>query len=182
MTNTPNIGASAPSDTQKSIPENQKEGTVEDVGLAEKFLQFCIFRSGSEDYAIPIELVKEVVQCPPTSPLPQVPDYIIGVSNVRGNICGIFDLKSYLTTSKEPTNKHYLLVLDHEEYQIGLVIPDVPDTFTIPESEIENLPASRLKSVKGRRYLKGIIKRDKRMIILFDILGLVSDEEFMKVA
>ena len=144
--------------------------------------QYCVFRSGSEYYGIPIELVKEVVICPVKSPVPQMPHYVTGMVNVRGNIYGVLDLKNFFQNDDtDDESSNYLLLLDHEEYQMGILIPGVPDTLTVSKTEIENLPASRLKSVTGQKYLKGIIKKNNQMIILFDILGMISNKKFVEV-
>lgn len=141
--------------------------------------QFCVFKSGQEEYAIPINLVKEVVLFPKTAPVTQMPHYIIGMANVRGNIFGVLDLDRFFKVNSDEQSKNkYLLVLEHDEYQMAIAIPNVPDTLMVSDGMIEELSASRLKSTIGQKYLKGIIKKDRRMIILFDILGMISSEKF----
>ena len=162
----------APEDSSSSEQEDNEE-------QQQTSKQFCVFKSGNEEYAIPINLVKEVVHFPQISPLTQMPDYIIGMTNVRGNIYGVLDLAQFFkaTTEQEIENK-YILVLEHDTYQMAIAIPEVPDTMMVYEDMMEELSASRLKSVLGQKYLKGIIKKDRRMIILFDILGMISGDKF----
>lgn len=149
----------------------------------ESLNQFCVFRSGGEEYAIPINLVKEVVPYPKTSVITQMPRYIIGMANVRGNIFGVLDLGQFFSlNSNQATKNTYLLVLEHDVYQMAIAIPDVPDTLLVSDKMIEKLSAARLKSALGQKYLKGIIKKDKRMIILFDILGMISGEKFTETS
>ncbi len=155
------------------LDEQQQENQHESVH------QFCVFMSGKEEYAIPINLVKEVVLFPKTAPVTQMPHYIIGMTNVRGNIFGVLDLGRFFhIKSEEQTENKYLLVLEHDEYQMAIAIPNVPDTMMVSDEMIEELSASRLKSAIGQKYLKGIIKKDRRMIILFDILGMISSDKF----
>ncbi|NQZ77382.1 MAG: purine-binding chemotaxis protein CheW [Ekhidna sp.] len=173
---TKDTSSDKPSDEEK-ISESQDAEQIEDRN------QFCIFRAGKEEYAVPINLVKEVVPIPEIAPLPQMPNHILGMSNVRGNIFGIIDLGVFFRSSDDFENEgKYLLVIDHEVYQMGIMIPDVPDTMMVAESMIEQLSTSTIKTQTGQKYLKGIIKKDQRMIILFDILGLISSEKFTEVS
>ncbi|MEO1253920.1 MAG: chemotaxis protein CheW [Bacteroidota bacterium] len=167
----------------KRSESEKKSSKSEEIQEAEiKKLQYCVFKCGSEFYGIPIELVKEVVASPEITALPQMPKYILGMVNVRGNIYGILDLNSFFQNEKLTTDeKSYLLLLEHEDYQVAITIPQVPDTVMTNESDIEDLPTSRLKSTTGQKYLRGVIKKDQRMIILFDILGMVSSDKFTQV-
>ncbi|MEO9484761.1 MAG: chemotaxis protein CheW [Ekhidna sp.] len=154
----------------------------EQESLPESLSQFCVFKSLDEEYAIPINLVKEVVPFPKIASVSQMPNYIIGMTNVRGNIYGVMDLGAFFSNNSESTSEYkYLLVLEHDVFQMAVAIPDVPDTLMASEAMIEKLSAARLKSVIGQKYLKGIIKKDGRMIILFDILGIISSEKFTEV-
>ncbi|WP_370086813.1 chemotaxis protein CheW [Ekhidna sp.] len=167
--------------------EHLKTTALEDVDSEDEGFvtleQFCVFRAGKEEYALPIHMVKEVVKLPPMAYVPQMPDYLTGMVNVRGSIYGILDLTTFFKGTDNQVNEEYkyLLVIDHEEYKMGILITDVPDTVSIPVDSIEKLTSSTIKSVKGRKYLQGIIKKDKRMIILFDILEMISSPKFTEV-
>ena len=102
------------------------------------------------------------------------------MSNVRGNIYGVLDLNLFFNSKLESGSleKKYFMVLDHDIFQMGIAIPEVPNTLLVSEEMIEKLSTSRLKSTIGQKYLKGIIKKDRRMIILFDILGMISSDKF----
>ena len=169
----------APENSNNPETEGKNPETEEEEEHQQSSMQFCVFKSGGEEYAIPINLVKEVVHFPKISPLTQMPAYIIGMTNVRGNIYGVLDLALFFkATSDQEIENKYILVLEHDKYQMAIAIPDVPDTMMIQEDMMEELSASRLKSVIGQKYLKGIIKKDRRMIILFDILGMISGDKF----
>lgn len=175
--------ASKEKDDAKSDPEKPKDEVEAGSGEAteedniKSYQQFCVFKSGREEYAISIDLVREVVPYPASAYVPQMPDYLKGMANVRGNIYGILDLAEFFKVDNEASPK-YLMVLDIEDYQMGIAIPDVPNTLMISDDMIESLSTSRLKSTIGQKYLKGIIKKDRRMIILFDILGMISSDKF----
>jgi len=181
---------------QNQVIDKQKEEPVENIGDEQVALveeesknekdnlnlqQYCVFKIGREEYAIPIHIVKEVVKYRKPAPLPQMPTYILGATNIRGNVFGILDIQRFFNIQSD--QKHnYLLVLDHEEYKMSIGIPEVPDSMIVAEKEIENLNSSTLKSQAGQKYLKGVIKKDNRMIILFDVNGIISNEKFTDVS
>ena len=168
----------------ESISETTSELASEQDEYSEiNYEQYCVFKTGGEEYAIPIDIVKEVVKFPEAAPVPHMPDYIIGMSNVRGNIYGILDLGLFFKREgKDQSERKYLLVIDHPEFKVALTIPDVPDTVMVTDKMIEQLTTSGMKSETGQKYLKGIIKKDKRMIVLFDVLGMISSDVFTEVS
>lgn len=169
--------------TEKEV-STVEESEIEEIAdeeNKEKVLQYCVFNAGEEEYAIPIDIVKEVVKYSNPSPIPQMPQYIIGMSNVRGNIYGVMDLQIFFQGDNKDDEHKYLLVIDHETYKMAIRINEVPNSLMVLESEIEELNSATLKSVIGQKYLKGIIKRENRMIILFDILGMISGDQFTEI-
>lgn len=143
-----------------------------------KMVQYCVFKAGDEEYAIPIDHIKEVVKYSSPAPLPQVPNYILGMSNIRGNIYGILDIELFFQVKTSPVEHKYLLVLDHENFKMAIGIEDVPDSLIVQDDMLEELKSSAFKSSISQKYLKGVIKKDKRMIIVFDIMGIISGEQF----
>lgn len=164
-------------DSFNEIQEEDEESLVDAVEDNKNLQQYCVFRTNQEEYAIPIELVQEVVKFSNPTPVPQMPSYILGMTNIRGNVFGILDIEKFFSLDTDVNHK-YLLVLDHEDFKMAIGIPEVPDSIIIDQSEIENLSSSTIKSQVGQKYLKGVIKKDKRMIIVFDIEGIVSSDKF----
>lgn len=168
-------------ETEVSTVEESENEQIVDEEIKEKVLQYCVFNAGEEEYAIPIDIVKEVVKYSNPSPIPQMPQYIIGMSNVRGNIYGVMDLQIFFQGDNKDDEHKYLLVIDHETFKMAIRINEVPNSLMVLESEIEELNSASLKSVIGQKYLKGIIKKENRMIILFDILGMISGDQFTEI-
>ena len=140
--------------------------------------QYCVFKSGTEEYAISIDAVKEVVKFSEPAPIPQMPTYILGMSNVRGNIYGVMDLECFFKGFTAETDHNYLLVLDHDTYKMAIAIEEVPNSILVADDHLEQLNTSSFKSVIGRQFLKGIIKLEDRMIILLNVLDMVASEDF----
>ena len=108
-----------------------------------------------------------------------MPDHILGMSNIRGNIYGVMDLVCFFKGVVANTEHSYFLVLDHDEFKMAIAIEEVPDSLTVADHEIEKLSTSSFRSVVGHKFLRGIIKLEKRMIILLNILDIISSQEFI---
>lgn len=139
---------------------------------------FCVFKSGGESYAIPMDFVKEVVKMPAVTPIPQMPAYFSEMANIRGEVYGIFDLTMFFQDSENKQNANYLLIINDEEYRVAIALNEVPDTLKVSQDMIEELSTGALGSIQGKKYLSGIVRKEKQMIILFDVKGIISSEHF----
>jgi purine-binding chemotaxis protein CheW len=163
----------------------ESKSTVDDqaVDRAGRTTMMCVFGTGHQEYAIPISLAKEVVKCKKMAMIPQMPRHIVGMVNVRGSILGVLDLGIYFGSNASASDgSGYLLVINDENYKMAIRIPRVPDTLHVQEDQIENLNSTMLKSVNKREYLKGIIKKDNRMIVLLNILDMIGGANFVAVS
>jgi len=164
--------------TEQGPPEhpNDQHDLAEEVAVSKS--QYCVFKSGTEEYAISIDAVKEVVKYSEPAPIPQMPNYILGMSNVRGNIYGVMDLECFFKGVVMGSDRNYLLVLDHETYKMSISIEEVPNSILVADDQVEQLNATSFKSVIGQKFLQGIIKLENRMIILLNILDMIASEDF----
>lgn len=143
---------------------------------------FCVFKSGSTNYAIPLEMVREVVKERFITPVPHLPSHILGMTNVRGDICAVFDLSIFLgdeRTSLDPLG--FFMVLNHDDISVAIGVPGVPDTVRFVEDEIKPL-RNLTKKVKRPNYLGGVMNRDDKMIISLKIEDILESEEFSKAS
>lgn len=142
--------------------------------------QIVVFKLGSEEYGISIDQIKEVVITPTITHLPQTPAYVKGVANIRGNIIAILDLeeKFGLTRSTEntPQGSNFTLVIESEEFKMGVLVREVPNTLSISKSIIEETVFTG-DSQSDQSHIKGIVKLEKRLIIMIDILKVISDQD-----
>ena len=141
--------------------------------------QIVVFGIGEEEFAVDISLVKEVVEMPPITPIPQSPDYVLGVANVRGTVHAILDLgvRLGLNDQEEQKNQPYALVLDHEEIKVALYIHQVPAARQVFESEIERSSAAMTRSQQEQPYIEGIINQENRLITLVNLIELTKVSE-----
>ena len=149
--------------------------------------QLIVFKLGNEEYALPIDQIKEVVLTPRISKIPQTPDYIKGVANIRGNVISILDLEErfgLLTSAgngkagddevEAEESSNYTLVIESEEYKIGILVKEVPNTLSVNPAEIDSTSNIVQHSSLDENAINGIVKLEDRMIILIDILKMME--------
>ena len=151
-------------------------------------MQLIIFKLGKEEYAMNIDQIKEVVITPRIAKVPQTAQYIKGVANIRGNIIAIMDLEerfSLIDTSQQNNNEaiaNYTLVVESEEFKVGILVKEVPNTLSIRTADIDSSSDIIRYSALDERCIKGIVKSGDRMIIMIDMFELLSiDEQVKKV-
>lgn len=145
-----------------------------------KTSQLIVFQLGGVSYALHIDQIKEVVITPQITRLPQTPEYIKGVANIRGNIITIldleerFELKEAEDMQEDEENVQYTLVMESEEYKAGILVNKVPDTLNVAEEEIEDAGNIASNGALDGQYIQGIVKQENQLIVLMDMLKLVE--------
>jgi len=144
--------------------------------------QIIVFKLGGEEYGLPIDLIKEVVITPAITRIPLAPKHIKGVANVRGTILAVVDLEERLSVKEgletsETEKPNFLLVIESEDYKMGILVKEVPNTLSVSEDSIDNSPGLVQEAGSEKGYVKGIVKTDKRLVILVDVFKLISREE-----
>jgi purine-binding chemotaxis protein CheW len=122
-----------------------------------------VFHLGSEEYAIEVSRIREVIAFSESTRLPSVPQDVLGVINLRGQVITVVDARSRLRMAKQvPTGETVLLILDVNEIQIGLQVDAVSGVITFGDAELSETP-----KMDGQvaSYVKQVIRRDKRLVL-----------------
>ena len=141
-------------------------------------IQIIVFKLGGEEYALEIDKIKEVVPTPPIAKVPLSPDFVKGVANIRGNILAIVDLEIKfnlaMQTQHDEKVPHYTLVVDGDDLNMAVLVRQVPNTLTVALEEIDQSPSIIQGQSEEKSYIKGIVKLEKRLIILIDLHSIIS--------
>lgn len=129
-----------------------------------KLVVFCV---GDEEYAVPIEVVKEIIQSGAIRTIPKVDDNVKGIINLRDRLLTILDLADVLGLPSDRREK--IIVLETKSIFIGVEVGDVKEVLNIDENDIEPVP-TLLEQNKG---LIGVVHKDNRMIIILDMSELL---------
>ncbi|MFB0525468.1 MAG: chemotaxis protein CheW [Phycisphaerae bacterium] len=166
----------------KSIPihiqTQQKKPTLEEEA---QVIQLIVFNLGDEEYGADINQVREIIRTGAITPIPDSPDFIKGVSNVRGEIPVIIDLKArfFLPSSKRDVEDRHIVITEQEKSIFGLLVDEVTEVLRIPETDIKLAP--ELVTRIDREYVNGVITLENRLIILLDLSKVLSSEELARL-
>jgi purine-binding chemotaxis protein CheW len=148
-------------------PLEQEEDTQKD-----KFLTFVI---GNESYGIEIKYVTEIIGIQPITELPELPEYIRGIINLRGKIIPVMDVRQrFRKPFREYDDRTCVVVIDIDEIYIGLIVDSVAEVLSIPDGEI--VPPPEVNKA-GNKYIKGIGKVENEVKLMLDCNKLLNEED-----
>lgn len=138
--------------------------------------EYLVFTLGDEEYGIEILKVQEIRGCERVTRIANTPDFITGVTNLRGVIVPIVDLRiKFDLAGTEINDKTVVIVLSLAQRVVGIVVDGVSDVLSLNADEIK--PAPDFSVTLSTDYLLGLGSVDERMIILVDIEKLLTSEE-----
>ncbi|CAG1017331.1 Chemotaxis protein CheW [Burkholderiaceae bacterium] len=145
-----------------------------------KVLQLVGFRNGDEFFGVPISKVREIVRVPEITPVPDMPEFLKGVINLRGRIVAVVDMSRRLGTAGPGAKKaNRVLILELGGSLTGLIVDSVSEIVKIDEESIE--PPPEMISSIGAEYVTGVGKLKDRLFILLEIDKLMKPEEMLRV-
>ena len=138
-----------------------------------KFLTFVL---SNEEYGIEILKVREIIGVIGITPVPQTPDYLKGVINLRGKVIPIIDLRLKFSLPEEGyTQETCIIVVEVNNAQIGVVVDKVFEVIDIKRQDLEETP--QFGQEMDTNFIMGLGKVKEKIIILLDIDKVLSPEE-----
>ena len=146
-------------------------------GLEGQYLSFTL---GREDYGVDILRVREIKGWEPVRTLPDMPECIKGVLDLRGTIVPIIDLRTRFQLEQAeftPTTVTIVLTVQMEDKEqvMGIVVDSVSDVLDVTADELK--PAPNMGLCISSRFIRGMVTRDERMVVLLDVDGLMNPDE-----
>jgi purine-binding chemotaxis protein CheW len=130
--------------------------------------QLVVFSLGSEEYALPIGSVHEIIRfSEPRSVASEVP-WIRGVIGLRGKIIPIFDLAARM--GLEPSEPGKIVIVSSGTGQVGVMVDEVEEVLTVTSEQLEDVPTANSDSIEA------IAKIDDRLVVLLNTSGLFARE------
>lgn len=132
------------------------------------FWQLVCFKLAEEEYAVDITHVQEVIRVQRITSIPQMPDFVLGVVNIRGNVVPVFDLRRrFSLQEKEFDNSTKMLVAKIGPDLISVIVDEILDNIKIECSHID--PSPNVKMQIDRECVRGIGELEGRMIVIVDL-------------
>lgn len=159
---------------QEQQTNSQQELQVSDG--TSNILQLVSFRIGSEEFGVDILKVREINRMLTITQVPNAPEFVDGVINLRGKVIPVIDLRCKLGMPRaEHTKDTRIIVVELEGRTVGFVVDEVSEVLRIPEN-ITEAPPPMVAGIKAE-YITAVGKLDDRLLILLDLEKTLSVQE-----
>jgi purine-binding chemotaxis protein CheW len=131
------------------------------------------FQVGRETYGVPITSLHEIVRVPEITAVPDAPEYLEGVINLRGKIVSVMDLRKRFGEKQAVVRKqNRILVVEHAGRLAGLIVDSASEVLKIPAESVEAPPAAFQEG--GLNCVSGLGKIGGRLIVLLEMSKLLA--------
>lgn len=166
------------SSVQNSITKTQEKETMnnESENVSSDEIQLVCFKIGDDEYASPIEHIREIDRISDITAMPEAPNYIDGITNLRGEVLTVVSLrKRFEMEDKENDDKSRIIVVDIDGAKTGLRVDSVSHVIRISQSIVSG-PPKHTSSALMNDFITGIAKAEngRRIIILVDLKKLLT--------
>lgn len=152
--------------------EDEKNLMEEEDTQKDKYLTFSL---GDEVYGIDIRVVIEIIGIQKITTVPEVPDYVRGIINLRGKIIPVVDMRlRFRREYREYTDRTCVIVVEINGVLIGLIVDGVSEVLDITEKNV--VPPPDLKASQNK-YIRGIGKLESSVVLLLDWEKLFSEDD-----
>ena len=153
-----------------------EDNLFDDEEVREPLIRWVTFQLGQEVYGVVVNKVREILRINNLSPVPGAPDYIVGITNIRGNVVSVIDGRRRINLPPtEYTDLSRMIVMESEDDIVAVVVDNVADIIDLPESSIDSNP--KLNKGNSSQYISGVIANDDDLIIILDSEKFITDEQ-----
>ena len=162
---------------EESFTTQRDEFSEED-----QLMQLVGFNIGTELFGVSILMVQEIIRSAPITTVPNSPDFIEGIINLRGNIVPVIDLRKRLNIYREDMDyeKSWILILNVNDRVTGFIVDFVTKVLKIDENTVEPPPDIVVAGLESQ-YIRGVCKLDENLLILLDFNRILRIDEFKKL-
>lgn len=135
--------------------------------------RYLTFQLDHEVYGLELKYVTEIIGLQPVTEIPEVPEYVRGIMNLRGRIIPIMDLRLRFKKSfREYNDRTCVIVVDTSEKSFGIIVDSVSEVVMIPESNID--PPPDIIKGGGEKFIVGVGKIGNEVKLLLDCEKLLN--------
>lgn len=132
-------------------------------------IEMLAFRLGSEEYALLVEQVREVIKLWEITSVPNTPDYVLGVISLRGKVLPVIDLCKRLGLPPGARDgRARIIVVSLDDEETGLIVDRVTGVVKLPPEDVRPAPDT-ISAGAGAEFLRGIARKEDKLYILLDI-------------
>ncbi len=159
---------------------NQEPINMEELEEDTQKGRFLTFQLDQEGYGIDIKYVTEIIGIQEITKVPELPEYVKGIINLRGKIIPVMDVRlRFKKEPKEYSDRTCVIVIDIEELSIGLIVDSVSEVVSIPEKDMVAPP--QINKGSQNRFIKNIGKVGSEVKLLLDSMKLLTGDEIQEI-
>lgn len=145
-------------------------------------MQLVGFKIGKETFGVDILMVQEIIRSAAITAVPNSPEFIEGVINLRGSIIPVIDLRKRLNLrqKKEESSATWILIINVEDRVTGFIVDSVTKVLKIQTGSIELPPDIVVAGLKSQ-YIQGVCEIDTGLLILLDFSRILQVREIKKL-
>lgn len=160
---------------------DKMEDDLDDLEEDTQKNKYLTFTLGKDSFGIEILFVTEIIGIQQITDVPDLPEYIKGIINLRGKIIPVMDVRSrFKKEPREYDERTCIIVVDIGEISIGLIVDRVSEVLDIPEESVS--PPPKVSKNTQNKYVKGIGKIGEDVKLILDCEKLLSEEEIESIS
>jgi purine-binding chemotaxis protein CheW len=138
--------------------------------------QLVVFELANEHYGVDISAVESIIKMQSITAVPHAPDFVEGVTNLRGSVLPVVDLRKRFALSRsEATKNSRIVVVAIEGVKVGMIVDGVSEVLRVAEEAVE--PPPPMVTTIDTAFIVGIAKLEGKLVILLDLARVLSLEE-----
>ena len=138
--------------------------------------QLVVFELGKEHYAVDISAVESIIKMQPITVVPHTPSFVEGVTNLRGSVLPVIDLRKRFGLAMDTISKNSrIVVIALGTTKVGMIVDAVSEVMRVPDDAIEP-PPPMVTSIETT-FITGIAKIETKLVILLELAKVLSMEQ-----
>jgi purine-binding chemotaxis protein CheW len=147
--------------------------TIANNQVAKEEFKMLTFSLDNVFYGVDVNQVREVKNFEGATPVPCAPNYVIGVTNLRGEVIPVVDLRKRIgLNGRKENQENNIMIIVQDKHPIGVIVDSVIEVLTLQKKDVEKDPESLI--IDRSDGVIGVAKHDNDLIVLLDIMKIVT--------
>jgi len=144
----------------------------------DELIQLVSFMLADEEYGVEVLKVREIIRMPTITKMPNVPQHVEGIINLRGKVIPIISMRRrFGLMENQNSSQTRIIIMDVVGSLTGFIVDAVSEVIRIHSSEIQPPPSMMLSGGVGQEFITGVFNHAERLLIIMDIDRMFSDDE-----
>lgn len=142
--------------------------------------KYLVFVLDSQEFAIPIAHVIDIINVQPITRVPNCPDYVKGITNLRGKVCPIVDVRMrFGKPAQEYDDRTCIIVVEDQGAPVGIIIDSVSEVISLDDENIS--PPPSFSAAAESRFIQGVGRAENGIKLILDYQAVLGDDLFAPV-